>query len=105
VKRWTGFVAGLLVLTVALCIWLLQGQQRSNEQQRQTNQQLQALREKFERLQQGVNSFAEVQNKVRQEQPGQKPEEIEERTYQELGKLLGIDPSALKDSCRTLHRS
>ncbi len=97
VKRWTGFVAGLLVLTVALCIWLLQGQQRSNEQQRQTNQQLQALREKFDRLQQGVNSFAEVQNKVRQEQPGQKPEEIEERTYQELGKVLGIDPSALKE--------
>ena len=97
VKRWTGFVAGLLVLTVALCIWLLQGQQRSNEQQRQTNQQLQALRDKFDRLQQGVNSFAEVQNKVREEQPGQKPEEIEERTYQELGKLLGIDPSALRE--------
>ena len=63
-------------------IWLLQGQQNANEQ-------VQALQEKLDKLQKGVNTFAEVQNKVRQEQPGQKPEELEQRTYEELGKQLG----------------
>jgi tetratricopeptide (TPR) repeat protein len=82
VRRWAALVAVLLVLIFALSIWLLRGQQ--------------ALQEKFDRLQQGVNSFAEVQNKVRQEQPGQKPEEIEQRTYEELGKQLGLEAATLK---------
>jgi tetratricopeptide (TPR) repeat protein len=31
-----------------------------------------------------------------QEQPGRKPEEVEQRTYEELGKELGLDPALLK---------
>jgi len=83
VKRWAVLVAVLLVSSVALSIWLLHGQQ--------------ALQEKFDKLQQGVNNFAEVQNKVRQEQPGQKPEEIEQRTYEELGRQLGLNAATLKE--------
>jgi serine/threonine protein kinase len=79
----------LLVLSVALSIWLSLNQQHSNEQ-------LQVLQVKFEKMQEGVDSFAEVQNKVRQEQPGQKPEQVEQRTYEELGKELGLDPAMLK---------
>jgi tetratricopeptide (TPR) repeat protein len=79
----------LLILSVALSVWLSQNQQHSNEQ-------LQALQVKFEKLQQGVTSFAEVQNKLCQERPGQKPREVEQRTYQELGKELGLDPVLLK---------
>jgi tetratricopeptide (TPR) repeat protein len=90
VRRWATFVAVLLVLSVGLSVWLL-------ESQRGSNKHLQAVEEKLEKLQQGVNSFVEVQNKVRQEQPGQKPDEVEERTYQELGKLLGIDAKTLKE--------
>jgi serine/threonine protein kinase len=78
----------LVLVSVALSIWLLQSQQHSNEQ-------LLALQQKFEKLEQGVNSFAEVQNKVRQEQPGQKPEQLEQTTYDVLGKQLGIDPVTL----------
>jgi Domain of unknown function (DUF4062) len=89
IKRWAVFVAAFLVLSVALSVWLLQSQQHSNEQ-------LQALQEKFETLQRGINSFAEVQYRVRQEQPGQKGEELEQRTYEELGKQLGLDPATLK---------
>jgi tetratricopeptide (TPR) repeat protein len=89
VKRWAALVAGLLVLSVALSLWLLQSQQHSNEQ-------MQSLQEKFDKLQQGVNAFAEVQNKVRQEQPGQKPEELVQRTYEVLGQQLGLDPVMLK---------
>jgi TolA-binding protein len=89
VKRWAAFVAVVLLLIVALSAWLLHNQQHSS-------QQLQTLEDKFDKLQQGVNSFAEVQNKVRQEQPGQKTDEIEQRTYEELGKELGLDPGMLK---------
>ena len=104
VRRWAALVAVLLILSVALSLWLLQGQYSANEQQKhanqqqqQTNQQLQALKEEVGRLRQGVNNFAEVQNKVRQEQPGQKPEEIEQRTYEVLGKQLGLDAAKLKE--------
>jgi tetratricopeptide (TPR) repeat protein len=90
VKRWAALVAGLLVLSVALTTWLLQTQRHSNEQ-------LQVVQEKLEKLQQGVNLFAEVQNKVRQEQPGQKPDQVEQQTYVELGKELGLDPAVLKE--------
>jgi tetratricopeptide (TPR) repeat protein len=83
VKRWAALVAVLLVLIVALSIWLLQGQH--------------ALQEKFDKLQQGVNSFAEIQNKLRQEQPGQKAAEIEQGTYEVLAKQLGIDAATLKE--------
>jgi tetratricopeptide (TPR) repeat protein len=89
-RRWAALIAVLLVLSVGLSLWLVQSQQHSNEQ-------LQALQIKFEKLQQGVNSFAEVQNKVRQEEPGQKPDELEQRTYEDLGKELGLDPAALKE--------
>jgi len=44
-----------------------------------------------------VNSFAEVQNEVLQERPGQRPEEVEERTYAELGKGFDLDPAMLKE--------
>jgi TolA-binding protein len=97
VRRWAATVATLLALTVGLSIWLLQSQQHANKQQEQTNEHLQALETKFEKLQQGVSSFAEVQDNLRQEQPGQKPEELEQRTYEELGKKLGLDPAVLKE--------
>lgn len=89
VRRWAAFVALLLLLSVGLSVWLLHSQQHSNEQ-------LQAVQEQLKKLQEGVYSFAEVQNKVRQEQPGQKPEEVEQRTYEELAKELGLDPAILR---------
>ncbi|MBV8213843.1 MAG: tetratricopeptide repeat protein [Verrucomicrobia bacterium] len=89
VRRWTALVAGLLIATVTISLWVLHNQQHSNEQ-------LQALQQKFDKLQQGVNSFVEVQSAVRREQPGQKPDQLEQRTYDELGKQLGLDPVALR---------
>jgi hypothetical protein len=97
VRRWATAMAVLLVVTVGLSIWLLQSQQHANKQQEQTNEHLQALETKFEKLQQGVSVFAEVQDKLRQEQPGQKADQLEQRTYDELGKKLGLDPAVLKE--------
>jgi tetratricopeptide (TPR) repeat protein len=95
VRRWAVSVAILLLVSVALSVW--QSQHQANQQQQQTNQRLEGLQARLDKLQQGVNSFAEVQNKVSREQPNQKPEQVEDRTYQELGKQLGLDPAALKE--------
>jgi hypothetical protein len=105
VRRWAAFVGMLLVLSVGLSIWLLQSQQHSDFQQQQAREQLQALQqqnkavqEKLDKLlQQGIDAYAETQNKVRQEQPGQKPDQLEQSTYIELGKQLGLDPATLKE--------
>jgi tetratricopeptide (TPR) repeat protein len=97
VKRWATSVAVLLVLSVALSVWVLQSQHHATEQQEQTNQRLQMMQARLDKLQTGVNTFAEVQNTLRQALPDEKPAQLEERTYQELGKLLGLDPKALKE--------
>jgi tetratricopeptide (TPR) repeat protein len=97
VKRWAMSVAILLLVSVGLSLWLLKSQHQANQQQQQANQRLDALQARLDQLQEGVNSFAEVQNKVSREQPNQKPEQVENRTYEELGKQLGLDPAALKE--------
>lgn len=96
-RRWAAFVAVLLAVIAALSVWLVESQQHTSRQQQQTNEQLLTLQAKFEKLQQGVNSFVDVQNKVRQEQAGQRPDQVEQRTYEELSKQLGIDTATLKE--------
>ena len=97
VKRWAASVAILLLASVGLSLWLLESQHQANQQQEQANQRLDALQARLDKLQEGVNSFAEVQSKVSREQPGQKSEQLEDRTYEELGKQLGLDPVALRE--------
>jgi tetratricopeptide (TPR) repeat protein len=97
VKRWATSVAILLLVSVGLSLWLLQSQRRANQQQQQANQRLDALQARLDKLQEGVNSFAEVENKVSRELPHQKPDHLEDRTYEELGKQLGLNPVALKE--------
>ncbi|MGA7125818.1 MAG: tetratricopeptide repeat protein, partial [Chthoniobacterales bacterium] len=97
VKRWAASVAILLLASVGLSLWLLESQRQANQQQEQANQRLDALQARLDKLQEGVNSFAEVQSKVSREQPGQKSEQLEDRTYEELGKQLGLDPVALRE--------
>jgi tetratricopeptide (TPR) repeat protein len=97
VKRWAMSVAILLLISVGLSLWLLQSQHQANQQQQEANQRLDALQARLDKLQEGVNSFAEVQNKVSRELPNQKPEQVENRTYEELGQQLGLDPATLKE--------
>jgi tetratricopeptide (TPR) repeat protein len=95
VKRWALIVALLLVASVGLTAWLLQSQRHSD-------QELQVLQQKFDKLQQGVNAFAEVQNQVRTEQPGRKQAEIDDRTYEELSRQLGVEVKTLKEKLPSL---
>lgn len=97
VKQWAAAVALLLVLSVSLGIWLLQRQQAASKQIAETNQRLAAVNDKMEKLlKQGVMTYAEVETKIRKQQPNGKSVEIEDSTYTELAKQLGVDPALLR---------
>jgi tetratricopeptide (TPR) repeat protein len=88
-KRWSLFGASLLVMIVALCVLFLASQRHAEEQMR-------ALQSKVDKLQKGVESFVDAQNKVRQWEVSQKPDQLDRATYEELGRELGIDPVVLE---------
>jgi tetratricopeptide (TPR) repeat protein len=111
VRQWAFAVVAMLALLVGAAVWLLSGQrhqeqtsQRMTEMQQQTNQQLAqtsrdlvAVKEELRKWQQIIDRFPSVEVQVRQEELEQKPTEIEERTYAELGKQLGVDPKTLRE--------
>jgi len=88
-KRWSLFGAGLLAITVALGVWFFDSRRHSEEQ-------LQALQSKIDKLEKGVESFVGAQNKVRQRETSQKPDQLNRATYEELGRELEIDPVVLE---------
>ena len=88
-KHWSLFGAGLLVMTVALSLWFFESQRHSEEQMR-------ALQSKVDKLEKGVESFVDAQNKVRQLEASQKPDQLDRATYEELGRELKIDPVLLE---------
>ena len=48
-------------------------------------------------LAQGVVQYPSAEAKAREAQPGQKPEQIEERAYAELARNLGVDARTLRE--------
>jgi len=49
------------------------------------------------KLTQGVVDYPTVRFKVREEQPKQSETEVQQRSYDELAKLLGVDPKLLQE--------
>jgi tetratricopeptide (TPR) repeat protein len=83
-KQWAFGVIALLILIVALVGLLVQRQV--------------TLSAKMDRLlAQGVVQYPSAEAKAREAQPGQKPEQIEERAYAELARNLGIDAQTLRE--------
>ena len=83
-KQWAIGVLALLILIIGLVGWLIQHEV--------------VLGAKMDKiLAQGIAQFPATETKERQSQPGQKPEEIEERTYANLSKTLGIDAKTLRE--------
>jgi hypothetical protein len=83
-KQWAFGVIALLILIVALVGWLIQRQV--------------TLGDKMDRLlAQGVVQYPPAEAKAREAQPGQKPEQIEERAYAELARNLGVDARTLRE--------
>ena len=90
-KQWAFAVIALLILIVALVGWL-------NKSQVALNKSQVALSAKMDRLlAQGVMQYPSAEAKAREAQPGQKPEQIEERAYAELARNLGIDARTLRE--------
>lgn len=87
-KRWSLFGVGLLIMVAVLGVLFWESQRHSEEER--------ALQSKVEKLEKGVESFVEAQNKVRQREVNQKPDQLIQATYVELGRELEIDPVVLE---------
>jgi eukaryotic-like serine/threonine-protein kinase len=88
-KRWSILGVGLLLLIGLVSAFFLENQRHSEEQMR-------ALQVKVDKLEKGVESFVDAQTEVRQQEAGQKPDELDRATYRELAKELKVDPVLLE---------
>ena len=106
VKQWAAAVLVLLVLLTGAVFWMTRGQQQEKKEIATQNQQLAEQAKKMAdqaqqlailqaTLKQAVDQFSDVRSKVIQAQPGQSAAEVQQRTYAELGKQLGVDPKLL----------
>jgi tetratricopeptide (TPR) repeat protein len=89
-KQWAAGVLVLLVIIAALIIW----QVRSGHQ---TQQSMIAVQQEMKLLREGIAQYPSAEAKAREAQPGQKPEQIEERAYAEVARNLGIDARTLRE--------
>jgi tetratricopeptide (TPR) repeat protein len=96
-KQWAAGVIALLVVIVALVIWVVHREGQTQQKENQTQQSVAALQEEIKKLREGIAQYPAAEAKAREAQPGQKPEQVEERTYAELAKTLGIDAKTLRE--------
>jgi tetratricopeptide (TPR) repeat protein len=89
-KQWAAGVLALLVIIAALIIWQVRGGH-------QTQRSVIALQQEMKQLREGIAQYPSAEAKAREAQPGQRPEQIEERAYAELAKKLGIDARTLRE--------
>ena len=90
VRQWATAVIILLVAIVALAAWEEYGRQ-------QENGELKAMKDEMAQLREGLVQYPGVQTKVQQSQPGQSADEVQQQTYAELGKQLGVNPKVLQE--------
>ena len=83
--RWVRATAVLLALAaiVALVIWQLRGQAE--------------MKAEMAKLRQGIMNYPQMEAEMRSSQIEQNPAAVQEQTYAELGKQLGIDPKILRE--------
>src|ERR1051326_1532998 len=96
-KQWAAGVVLLLVLLVGLVVWVVRKETQTQEKESQTQQTVAALQNEMKKMREGIAQYSSTETKVREAQPGQKPEEIEERTYADLAKTLGVDAKVLRE--------
>jgi len=82
-KRWALGVAALLILIVALVSWQLRGQAE--------------MKVEIAKLRQGIMEYPQREAEVRSSQIKENPAAVQEQTYAELGKQLGVDPKILRE--------
>ncbi len=94
-------VAASLVMGLGASTWFLLREKQARQEAATAHANEAKLEEK---LRESVRQYAEVQTKVRQEQPGEDADVVRRRTYDALAKQLGIDPKLLQDRLPQLAR-
>jgi tetratricopeptide (TPR) repeat protein len=96
-KQWAIGVLALLVVIAALVIWLVHSGSKTREQLGETTQTVNELKSEMQKLREGIAQYPQAAAKAREAEGGQKKEEVEDRTYEELAKNLGVDAKTLKE--------
>jgi len=96
-RQWAAGVIALLVLIVGLVIWVVQREGQTQQKQKEMQQSVAGLQEEMKKLREGIVQYPAAEAKAREVEPGQKPEQVEERTYAELAKTLGVDAKILRE--------
>ncbi|MGO8697046.1 MAG: tetratricopeptide repeat protein [Limisphaerales bacterium] len=97
VKQWAWTVLALLAVIAVAVVWLEWGQKQQSHQLTDQDLHLAALQGEMAKLLQGVEKFPQVQSRIRQEDPRETAAEVRQRTYQQLGKQLGLDARTLEE--------
>lgn len=93
-KAWAMGVAILLLISVGTGIWLLRSQRQASGEIREVVTEIQKLR-------QGILAYPEIEARVRETQTNKDPLALEERTYAELSRQLGVDVKLTKENARS----
>jgi len=96
-KQWAFTVAAMLLLLVGLGVW----QMKSGSE---VSEKLTKLEGEMAKLREAVSLFAPVQARVLREEPGTKPDQIEDKVYEALAAQLGVDPKRLRTELPALAR-
>ena len=96
-KQWAAGVMALLIVVVALVIWVVHKEGQTQQRQKETQQSVAGLQEEMKKLREAIAQYPSAEAKAREAQPGQKPEQIEERAYAEVARNLGIDARTLRE--------
>jgi tetratricopeptide (TPR) repeat protein len=96
-KQWAAGVITLLILLVGLVIWVVHKEAETQQKENRTQQTVAELKDEMKKLREGIAQYPTTETKVREAGPNQKPEEIEDRTYTDLAKKLGIDAKTLRE--------
>jgi tetratricopeptide (TPR) repeat protein len=87
VKQWAVGVTALLFLITALMIWQLRGEARMKSE----------MKAEIAKLRQGIMAYPQMEAEVRSSQMEKEPAAVQEQTYAELAKQLGVDPKILRE--------
>jgi len=91
--------AVFIALTAGLAIssWMFVREKAARQQAVAALQVQTQLRQEIMLLRQGVDQYRQTEAKVRAEQPGQKPSEVEEKTYNALAQNFGVAARELRE--------
>jgi eukaryotic-like serine/threonine-protein kinase len=89
---------------LAISSWMFVREKAARQRAAAAERAQTQLRQQITLLRQGVDHFLQTEAKVREEQPGQKPSEVEEKTYRALAQRFGVDGGELREKLPEMAR-